>query len=132
MFLEQSLSHYSSIWMRYFQPLNASNCGIGEHRVQNILWWCHNLPSSLHLQNSVIMCGKNNIQQNPGEDTVDGIVEIALSLKCKYHPIAIFACSLLPRDDNWSINRVYNDEINIFATNPNLMASISLITLTRL
>ena len=101
MFLEQSLSHYSYIWMTYFQPLNASNCGIGEHRAQNILWSCHNLPSSLHLQNSVIMCGKNNIQQNPGEDTVDGIVEIALSLKCKYHPIVIFACSLHPRDDNW-------------------------------
>ena len=32
------LSHYSNIWMRYFKPLNAINCGIGGGRVENILW----------------------------------------------------------------------------------------------
>ena len=76
------LSRYSNIWKSYFQPLNDINCGIGGDRVQNILCQCHNLPSSSHLQNAVIMCGRNNIQHNSVEDIVDGIVKIVLSLRC--------------------------------------------------
>ena len=106
------LSRYSNIWNRYFKPLNAINCGIGGNRVQNILRRCQHLPSSPRLQNAVIMCGTNNIQHNSVEDTVEGILEIALSLRRKYHPIAIIFCSLLPRDNNWSINRVHIDKIN--------------------
>ena len=93
------LSRYSNIWNRYCKPSNAINCGIGGDRVQNILWRCQNLPSSPYLQN-VIMCGTNNIQHNSVEDIMDGIVEIALSLRRKYHPIAIFVCGVLPRDNN--------------------------------
>ena len=80
--------------------------------MQNILRRCQHLPSSPRLQNAVIMCGTNNIQHNSVEDTVEGILEIALSLRRKYHPIAIIFCSLLPRDNNWSINRVHIDKIN--------------------
>ena len=58
------------------------------------------------------MCGTNNLEHNSLEDIVDGIVEIALSLRRIHHPIAIFVCGILPRDSNWSINRVYIDEIN--------------------
>ena len=58
------------------------------------------------------MCGTNNIQHNSVEDIIDGIVEIALSLRPKYHPIAIFVCGLLPRDNNCSINRGYTNKIN--------------------
>ena len=97
---------------RYLILLNAINCGIGGDRVQNILWGCQNLPSSPHLQNAVIICGTNNIQHNFVKDIVDMIVEIALPLRRKYHPIAIFVCGLLPFDKNWSINRVYIDKIS--------------------
>ena len=58
------------------------------------------------------MCGTNSTQHNYIGDIKDGIVEIALSLKCIYHPIAIFVCGLIPCNNNWSINRVYTDEIN--------------------
>ena len=58
------------------------------------------------------MCGTNNIQHNSVEYIVDGTVEIALSLRQIYHPIAIFLCGILPHDSNWSINRVYIDETN--------------------
>ena len=58
------------------------------------------------------MCSTSNIQHNSVEDIVDGIVEIALSLWRKYHPIAVFVCGLLPRDNNRSTNRVYTNEIN--------------------
>ena len=56
-FIIAGLSCFSNIWKRYFKSLNAINCGIGGSRVQNILWRCHNLTSSPHLQNVVIMCG---------------------------------------------------------------------------
>ena len=46
------------------------------------------------------MCGTNNIQHTSVEDIVDGIVKIALLLRRKYHPIAIFASGLLPGDNN--------------------------------
>ena len=92
------LSRYSNIWKRYFKPLYAINCGIGGDRVENVLWRCKNLPSCPNLQNAVIMCGTNNIQHNSVEDIVDGIVEIALSLRCIYHPIAIFVCRLFNMD----------------------------------
>ena len=105
------LSCYSNISKRYFKPLNAINCGIGGDRVENILQRCKNLPSSPNLQNVIIMCC-TNIQHNSVEDIVDQIVEIALSLRCIYHPTTTFVCDLLPHDNNWSINRVYIDEIN--------------------
>ena len=86
------LSRYSNIWKRYFIG------GIGGDRVENILWLCKSLPSSSNLQNAVIMCDINNIQHNSVEDIVDGIVEIALSFRRIYHPIAIFVCRLFKMD----------------------------------
>ena len=68
--------------------------------MENVLWQYKNLRSFPNLQNAVIMCGINNIQHNCVDDIVDGIVEIALSLRCMYHPIAIFVCSILPQDSN--------------------------------
>ena len=106
------LSGYPNIWRRYFKPLNAINCGIGRDRIQNVLWRSNNLPSSPFFQNAVISCGTNNIQRGASEDIVDGILEIALSLKRKYHHLNIVACGLLPRDVNWSVNRIYIYEIN--------------------
>ena len=127
------LSSYSNIWKRYFQLLTAINDGIGGNRVQNILWRCLNLPSSLHLQNAVIMCGTNNIQYNSVEDIVDGIVEITLSLRRKHHPIAMYICGLLPRDDNWSINRIYINEINKYLCYKSKLNGVNFINqLTRL
>ena len=124
------LSCYSNIWKRYFKPLNAIKCGIGGGRVENILWRCKNLPSSPNLQNTVIMCGTNNIQHNSVEDIVDGIVEITLSLKRIYHPIATFVYGLLPHDSNWSINRVYIDEINNYLYSKSKLHGINFINHT--
>ena len=124
------LSRYSNIWKRYFKPLYAINCGIGGDRVENVLWRCKNLPSCPNLQNAVIMCGTNNIQHNSVEDIVDGIVEIALSLRRVYHPIAIFVCGLLPRDSSWLVNRVYIDEINNYLCCKSKLNGISFINNT--
>ena len=39
-------------------------------------------------------------------------MEIVLSLKRKYHHLNIVVCDLLPRNVNWSVNRIYINEIN--------------------
>ena len=106
------LSRYPNIWRRYFKPLNAINCGIGGDRIQNVLWRSNNLPSSPSFQNAVILCGTNNIQRDSSEDIVDGILEIALTLRRKYNDLHIVVCGLLPGDENWSVNRIYIREIN--------------------
>ena len=93
------LSRYSNNLKRYFKPLNAINCSIGGDRVENILRRCKNLPSFPNLQNAVIMWDINNIQHNSAEDIVDGIVELALSLRRIYHytiqSLYLFAVSFL-------------------------------------
>ena len=65
--------------------LNAIDYGISGDKMQTILWQCQNLSLTSNLQNHVIICATNNIQQNSLEDNVDGIVAIALSLRHKYH-----------------------------------------------
>ena len=82
----------------------SSILAIGD-RMENILWECDNLPSFRYLQNVIIKCGKKcgkkNVQYNSVEDVADEIVEVALALRRKYHPIAIFVSGILSRDDNW-------------------------------
>ena len=51
------------------------------------------------LKNAVILCGTNNLQQDPPEDIVDGIIEIGHCLKKRHYHINIFICVLLPRDE---------------------------------
>ena len=60
-------------------------------------------------------------------DIVDGIVEIALSLRCISHLITIFVCGLLPCDSNWSVNRGYIDEINNYLCCKSKLNGISFI-----
>ena len=106
------LSRYKNVWKKYFEPLHSINCGIGGDKVENVLWRCNNLPPSPSLLNAVIMCGTNNINVDPVEDIVDGIIDIALSLKKKYEHINVTVCGLLPRDESWSVNRLNIKEIN--------------------
>ena len=70
------------------------------------------MPSSPSFQNAVILCGTNNIQRDSSEDIVDGILEIALTLRRNYNDLHIAVCGLLPGDENWSVNRIYIREIN--------------------
>ena len=106
------LSRYPEVWKRYFEPLNALNCGIGGDRVQNVLWRCINSPPSLSVKNIVILCGTNNIVCDSPDEIVDGILEITHAIKKIYHSANIVVCGLLPRDRSYSINRVYVKETN--------------------
>ena len=80
------LSRYPEVWKRYLEPLNALNCGIGGDRVQNVLWRCVNLPSSLSVSNIVILCGTSNIMCDSPDEIADGITH---ALKRIYHPAKI-------------------------------------------
>ena len=54
----------------------------------------------------VFLCGTNNLKQDSSEDITDGIIEVANTFKYKCGSISIFVCGILPRDFNWSVNRV--------------------------
>ena len=70
------------------------------------------MPSSPSFQNAVILCGTNNIQRDSSEDIVDGILEIALTLRKKYNHLNTAVFGLLPHDKNLLVNWIYSREIN--------------------
>ena len=76
------------------------------------------------------MCGTKSIQHNSAENIVVVIVEIALSLMHIHHPIAIFVCVCLPLGSNWSISRVYIDEINNYSCCKSKLNGINVINHT--
>ena len=47
-----------------------------------------------------------------------------------HHPIAIFVCGRLPRGSNWSISRVYIDEINNYSCCKSKLNGINFINHT--
>ena len=107
-----ALPRYTNVWKSYFNPLNAINCGIGGDRVEHVLWRCNNLPPTLSLRNVIIMCGTNNIDYNSPDDIVDGILDIVESLRRNFKFSNIVIYGILPRNDSWSVNRLYIKEIN--------------------
>ena len=58
------------------------------------------------LKEQIFLCGTNNLKQDSSEDITDGIIEVANTFKYKCGSISIFVCGILPRDFNWSVNRV--------------------------
>ena len=73
-------------------------------RLENVPWQSNNLPSSLSFQNAIILCGTNNNQWDSSEDIVDGILEIALTLRKKYNHLNTAVFGLLPHDENLLVN----------------------------
>ena len=51
--------------------------------------------------------------------------------KGKYYRIAIVVCGLPPHDNNWSINRVYVDEINNYLCCKSKLIDINFINNTK-
>ena len=106
------LNRYQNVWTNFLQPLRALNCGIGDHKVQHVLWRWHNLPVVKSIKKAVVLCGTNNLNQDLPEDITDGIIEAASTCKPKYGSIDIFICGILPRDFNRSVTRVSIKEVN--------------------
>ena len=88
------------------------NCGIGGDRLQDVLWRTLNVPASQNIKNVVVLCGTNNLLLDSPKDIADGILEIARSFEINYTCVNVIICGILPRDDSWSVNRVYIKKVN--------------------
>ena len=93
-------------------PLKALNCGIGDVRIEHVLWRALTLPVFSSLKNIVVLDGTNNLPLDSPEDTADGILEIAGSFKTNYSCVNVIICVILPHDDSWSVNRVSIKKVN--------------------
>ena len=65
------------------------NCGIGNDKVQNILWGVENVPLPQSLEYVVISCGTNNLDTDDSEKIADGLFCIALALKKRVNHLKI-------------------------------------------
>ena len=110
--LVAGLSRYPAVWNEFFEPLNSINFGISGDRVENVLWRSIHLPLPPSLSKVVILCGSNNLSGSTSYDICDGLIDIGLSFRKKKSSLDIFICALLPRDEKWSVNRVYITEVN--------------------
>ena len=90
----------------------ALNCGIGDDRIEHVLWCALNLPVFSSLKNVVVLCRTNNLLLDSPKDIADGIPEIARSFKTNYSCVNAIIFGILPRDDSWSVNRVSIKKVN--------------------
>ena len=91
------LSRYQSVWDKFLQPLNALNCGIGDDRIERVLWRALKFLVFLSLKNIVVLCVTNNLPLDSPEDIADGILEIARLFKTNYSCVNVIICGILPR-----------------------------------
>ena len=106
------LSRYPNVWNDYFAPINALNLGIGEDRVENVLWRAIDLSLPSSVKNVVILCGTNNISIHTPRDIADCIISIGSILQKKSIGINVSIFGLIPRDEGWSVNRALINEVN--------------------
>ena len=93
------LARYSKLWNKFFNLLNAFNCGIGGDRVQHVLWRAHDLRCFSSLRNVIILCGTNNLYQDSPEDIANGLMKIASFFKQGNKFTNVFISGILPHDD---------------------------------
>ena len=105
------LSRYRNVWNEYFAQINALNLGIGGDRVENALWRAIDIPLPSSVKNFVILCGTNNIPIDTPRDIGDCIIGIGSTFQ-KSSGINVSVCSLMLRDECWSVNRVLINEVN--------------------
>ena len=79
---------YPNTWYKFFDE-NTMNCGIGNDKVQNILWGVENVPLPQSLEYVVISCGTNNLDTDDSEKIADGLFCIALALKKRMNQLKI-------------------------------------------
>ena len=67
----------------------------GDH-IENVLWCSNDLQPLSTVKHGIILCGTNNLYKDPPHIIVDGIT----GKKCNNRKIV---CSILPRDESWSV-----------------------------
>ena len=66
-------------------------CGVGDDKVQYVLWFTHNFSIVEGIKN-VVLCCKNNLNQDLPESITRCIIKVASTFKSKYGSISIFIC----------------------------------------
>ena len=105
------LSQYQIAWKKYFVS-NAMNLGFGGNRIENVLWRSISLPLPLSVRNIVVQPRTNNISTDSPRDIANCIVDVGIIFRSKFNTVNIIICSLIPRDECWSINRLLINKVN--------------------
>ena len=92
------LTRYSSVWNKYFKPLNALNCGIGGDQTQHVLWRMENIVLPYTVKYIVVHCGTNNIDKNSPQEIANGVISCGLVLQENNPLLKVVITGLLPRD----------------------------------
>ena len=95
---------YPNIWYKFFYE-NRINCGVGDDKVQNVLWRAENIPLPQSLKYVVISCGTNNLDTDDSEKIADGLFCIALALKKRINHLKIVINGILPCDEQNTTRR---------------------------
>ena len=98
--------------MEYFTPINALCSGIEENCIKNVLWQAINLPLPSSVENVVILCRTNNIQNDTPRDIANCIISIGSIFQKKSSGINVILCALILCDECWLVNRVLINEAN--------------------
>ena len=88
------------------------NLGISGNRAENILSRARDILLPPSLKNVAVLCGTNNIDNDPTHDIVEGLIAISSVFKNNSSNSNIFICGIFPRNKSFSINRLIIDEVN--------------------
>lgn len=108
----KGLGRYPKIWRSHFASLGALNFGIGGDRTQHVLWRIQNGELEFSPEIVVIHVGTNNVNQDPAENIVQGLLAIADFIVTKLPNVKVIVTGLLPRDLFPSFKRKKIDEVN--------------------
>ena len=105
--LISNLRRYPEIWKKYFSSNNTLNFGIPGDKIQHVLWRIQNLnfSNNFSIKHIFIRCRTNNLDHNPPEELVNGIILSGISAKKQCHNATVTLTLLLPRGKKDSIRK---------------------------
>ena len=105
------LTRYTKVWNNLFGN-RFIHLGISGDCVENVLWRPSFIPFLPSLKEAVIHCGTNIVIKDSPYNITQGLIAISLVLKNQSSKPNIFICGILPRDESFSINRLFINEVN--------------------
>ena len=94
--------------------ISIEDLGIGRDQIENVLWRINNIVLPKSIRSVVIHCGTNNINISSSDEISLGVAIIARSISHCYRNIEIIISILLPRDIDWSTQRVKVNKTNAY------------------
>ena len=117
--IAKGLRRYINVWNLYFEK-HTVNHGIGEDKVENVVWRIGNVNENEELRYVVLICGTNNIDKNLPEGIVKGNKYAIRLVKSKFYSSKIIVLRILSRELS---PRIWRDKIR--SGNFNAVAEMS-------